>query len=36
MFYINGNEKKSGVAVLISDKLDLKQRVGQETKKDNT
>ena len=27
MFYANGNEKKLGVAILISDKIDFKTKV---------
>ena len=34
IFHANGNQKKAGVAILISDKIDLKQRLLQETKKD--
>ena len=36
VFHTNGNQKKAGVAILISDKTDLKQRLLQETKKDTT
>ena len=36
IFHANGNQKKAGVAILISDKIDFKQRVLQETKKDTT
>ena len=34
IFHANGNQKKAGIAILISDKIDLKQRLLQETKKD--
>ena len=36
IFHANGNQKKAGVAILISDKIVLKQRLLQETKKDTT
>ena len=36
IFLTNGNQKKAGVAILISDKMTLKQRLLQETKKDTT
>ena len=36
IFHANGNQKKVGVAILISDKIDLKKRLLQETKKDTT
>ena len=36
IFHANGNQKKPGVAILISDKLDLKQRMLQETRRDTT
>ena len=32
----NGNKKKAGVAILISDNIDFKTKTGQETKKDIT
>ena len=32
----DGNQKKAGVAILISDKIDLKIRLLQETRKDTT
>ena len=32
----NGNQKKAGVAILISDKIDFKTKLLQETKKDTT
>ena len=34
IFQANGNQKKTGVAILISDKIDFKIRWLQETKKD--
>ena len=34
IFHENGNQKKARVAILISDKIDLKQRLLRETKKD--
>ena len=34
IFHANGNQKKTGVAILISDKTDFKIRWLQETKKD--
>ena len=34
IFHANGNQKKAGVAILISDKIDFKKRLLQETKKD--
>ena len=34
IFNANGNKKKAGVAILISDKIDFKQRLLQDTKKD--
>ena len=36
IFHTNGNHKKAGVAVLISDKIDFKIRMLQETRKDTT
>ena len=36
IFHANGNQKKAGVAILISDKIDFKTRLLQETKKDTT
>ena len=36
IFLANGNQKKAGVTILISDKIDFKQRLLQETKKDTT
>ena len=36
IFHTNGNQKKAGVAILISDKIDFKQRLWQETKKATT
>ena len=36
IFHANGNQKKAGVATLIPDKTDFKQRLLQETKKDFT
>ena len=35
IFYANGNQKKAGVAILISDKIDFKIML-QETRKDTT
>ena len=32
IFHVNGNQKKSGVAILISDKIDFKIKNVQETK----
>ena len=32
IFHANGNQKKAGVAILISDKIDLKRILLQETK----
>ena len=32
----NGNQKKAGVAILISDKIDFKIRMLEETRKDAT
>ena len=34
--HANGNQKKAGVAILISEKIDFKKRMLQETKKDTT
>ena len=36
IFHANGNQKKAGVAVLISDEIDLKIKLLQETRKDTT
>ena len=36
IFHANGNQKKAGVAIRISDKIDFKIRLLQETKKDTT
>ena len=36
IFHENGDQKISGVAILISDKIDFKIRLLQETKKDTT
>ena len=36
IFHANGNQKKAGVAILISDKIDFKTKTLQETKKDTT
>ena len=36
IFHVNGNQKKAGVPVLISDKIDFKKRMLQETRKDTT
>ena len=35
-FHENGNQKKAAVAILISDKIDFKIKLLQETKKDTT
>ena len=34
IFHANRDQNKAGVAILISDKIDLKQRLLKETKKD--
>ena len=37
IFHANGNEKKAGVAILVSDKIDFKkQRLLQEIRRDTT
>ena len=36
IYHANGNQKKGGVAILLSDKYTLKSRLLQETKKDTT
>ena len=36
IFHANGNQKKSGEAILLSDKIDFKTKTIQETKKDTT
>ena len=36
ILHANGKEKKAGVAILISDKIDLKIRRLQERRKDTT
>ena len=36
IFHSNGKQKKTGVAILISDKIDLKIKRIQEMKKDMT
>ena len=36
VLHANGNHKKAGVAILISDKIDFNKRLLQETKKDTT
>ena len=36
IFYTNRDQKKAGVAILISDKTDLKTKAVKETKKDTT
>ena len=36
IFHANGNKKKAGVAVLISDKIDVKINTIKEIKKDTT
>ena len=33
IFHANGKQKKAGVAILISDKIDLKKRILQEIRK---
>ena len=36
IFHANGNPKKAGVAILISDKIEFKIKTITETKKDIT
>ena len=36
IFHADGKQKKAGVAILISEKIDLKIRVLQGTRKDTT
>ena len=36
IFHANTDQKKAGVAILISDKIDFKTRLWKETKKDTT
>ena len=36
IFHANGDQKKAGVAILISDKIDVKIKAVRETKKDTT
>ena len=36
IFHANGNQKKAGVAMLISDKIDFKIRMLQEIRKGTT
>ena len=36
IFYANRDQKKAGVAILISDKIDFKTKAVKETKKDTT
>ena len=36
IFHVNKNEKKAGVALLISDKIDFKTKTGQREKEDIT
>ena len=36
LFHANGNQKKDGVAILISDKIDFKIKTITRDKKDNT
>ena len=36
IFYVNRDQKKAGVAILISYKIDFKQRLCKETKTDTT
>ena len=36
IFHANGDQKKAGVAILISDKIDFEIKAMKETKKDTT
>jgi len=36
IFHANGNQKKAGVAILISDKIDFKTQTVKEVRKDTT
>ena len=36
VFHANGDQKKAGVAILISDKIDFEIKAVKETKKDTT
>ena len=36
IFHANGNQKKAGVAILISDKIDFKIKTAVRDKKDTT
>ena len=36
IFHANGNQKRAGVAILISDKIGFKIKMLQETRKDTT
>ena len=36
IFYTNRDQKKAGIAILISDKIDFKTKSVKETKKDTT
>ena len=36
IFHANGNQKKAGVAIFISDKIDFEIKAVKETKKDTT
>ena len=36
IFHANGNQKKAGIAILISDKIDFKRKTIKKTKKDTT
>ena len=36
MYHAKGNQRKMGVAILISDKIDFKTKAVKETKKDTT
>ena len=36
IFHVNGNQKKAGVAILISDKIDFKIKMLQGTREDTT
>ena len=36
IFHANGNQKKAGVAILISDKIDFRIQTVKEVRKDTT
>ena len=36
IFHANRDQKKAGVAILVSDKIDFKTKAVKETKKDTT